>query len=66
MNIVKLGLFVIVCLGQCHEMIFAQRMKFTSRITSHNFSWKAIKYFRCCMLYASLSSLDDLRDLPGL
>jgi hypothetical protein len=30
MNIVKLGLFIIVCLGQCHEMIFTQRMKFTS------------------------------------
>jgi hypothetical protein len=30
MNIVKLGLFIIVRLGQCHEMIFTQRMKFTS------------------------------------
>ena len=45
MNIVKLGLFVIVCLGQCHEMIFAQKMKFTSCITSPNFSCKAIKFF---------------------
>jgi hypothetical protein len=30
MNIVKLGLFIIVCLGQRHEMMFTQRMKFTS------------------------------------
>jgi hypothetical protein len=49
MNIVKLGSFINVCLGQCREIILTQRMKFASRITSPNFSWKPIKYFRCCM-----------------